>query len=233
MLGTIAADYEFDWRKAERLFQSATVREPVPADVRWHYANHFLLTGRLEEAADQCLRGLKDDPLSFVGRFHYAAALLSAGKDEAGETELRELCALHPNLYQPCYLLGLSQSLRGLHAEALATVERSYMLAPWNNATTGLFAGALMRAGETGRAEELLRGLLPGDRYGTPLGLLVYHVARAEIEQAAHWAWKVFEQRDPRLIFNITLLRSPSRGLLRSSESWSALAGRLGIPLQV
>jgi hypothetical protein len=34
--------------------------------------------------------------------------------------ELQELCELHPNLYQPFYLLGLSQGLRGLHAEALA-----------------------------------------------------------------------------------------------------------------
>jgi serine/threonine-protein kinase len=233
VLGAIASDYEFDWRKAERLFQSATVREPVPAGVRWRYANYFLLTGRLEEAADQCLRGLKDDPLSFVGRFHYSAVLLSGGNDESGEAELRELCALHPNLYQPCYLLGLSQSLRGLEAEARANAERAYMLAPWNNATTGLFAGTLMRAGETVRAEELLRSLLPGDRYGTPLGLLVCDVARSEIEPAANWAWKVFEQRDPRLIFNITLLRSPSHSLLRSSDSWSALAARLDIPVQV
>jgi hypothetical protein len=122
------------------------------------------------------------------------------------------------NLYQPAYLLGLSQSLRGLPAEALATAESAYTLAPWNTATTGMFAGALMRAGERRRAEELLENLLPGDHYGTPLGLLVYHVVCSEMDQAAHWAWKVFEQRDPRLIFNIALLRSPSRNVLRSMK---------------
>ncbi|HYW41290.1 MAG TPA: hypothetical protein VE959_00450 [Bryobacteraceae bacterium] len=160
-----------------------------------------------------------------------AAALLAAGNDPAGEAELQELRALHPNLYQMSYLLSPRQSLRGFHAEAWATAENAYTLAPWNTGATGLFAGALMRAGERRHAEELLHDLLPGDRYGTPLGLLVYSVMCSEIEQAANWAWKVLEQRDPRLIFNIALLRSPSHSFLRSSDSWSALAARLDLPL--
>jgi len=230
VLGTIASVYELDWKVAEHQFKMAMTREPVPTNVRWYYFVYLLLVGRPRESAEQCLRGLKDDPLSFVGHFHYAAALLSAGDDEAGEAELRELCAIHSTLYQPFYLLGLSQSLRGRHAEALPTAEKAYALAPWNTGTTGLFAGALMRAGKRHDAEELLQNLLPGDRYGTPLGLLVYSLACAEIEPAAKWAWKVLEQRDPRLIFNLALLRSPSQRLLRTSSSWSALAARLEIP---
>jgi TolB-like protein len=233
VLGMIAAMYEFDWKKAERLFKLAMTREPVPTYVRWHYAaTYLLLVGRVQESVEQCVRGLKDDPLSFTGRFHYASALLATGNDDTGEAELRELSAIYPNLYQPFYLLALSQSLRGFHGDALASAEKAYSLAPWNTGTTGIFAGALMRSGERRRAEELLLNLLPGDRYGTPLGLLVYHVMCSETEQAAHWAWKVLEQRDPRLIFNITLLRSPSRNLLRANDSWSALAARLDIPSQ-
>ncbi len=230
VLGTIASVYEFDWKEAERQFKMATTREPVPTYVRWYYFVYLLLVGRARESAEQCFRGLKDDPLSFLGRFHYAAALFSAGEDDAGEAELREVCAIHSNLYQPYYLLGLSQALRGLHAEALPTAEKAYALAPWNTGTTGLFAGALMHAGKRRQAEELLQNLLPGDRYGTPLGLLVYSLACAEIETAAEWAWKVLEQRDPRLIFNLALLRSPSQRLLQTSTSWSALAARLAIP---
>lgn len=233
VLGMIASVYELDWKEAERQFKMAMTREPVPIDVRWYHSMYLLLLGRLRESADQCISGLKDGPLNFMGHFHYAAALLATGDDAAGDVELRELCELHPNLYQSFYLLALSQSLRGLHAEARATAENAYTLAPWNTGTTGLLAGALMRAGERCRAEELLQSLLPGDRYGTPLGLLVYSLVCLEIEPAANWAWKVLEQRDPRLIFIMALLRSPSHSLLRSSGSWSALAARLNIPLQV
>lgn len=158
-LGLIAAIYDLDWKEAARRFQIAMTREPVPNYVCRYCAMYLLLVGRVQESRDQCIRGLKDDPLNFMGRFHYAAALLSAGNDDAGEAELRELCAIHPNLYQPFYLLALSQSLRGLHSEARATAENAYSLAPWHSGTTGLLAGALMRAGECGRAEELLDSL--------------------------------------------------------------------------
>jgi len=233
VLGLIATYYEFDWKNAERRFKMAMAREPVPIYVRWYYALYLLLVGRVQESAHQCVRGLKDDPLNFMGILHYAAALLSAGNDDVAEAELCELCALHPNLYQPFYLLSLSQSLCGLHAEALAAAENAYALAPWNTGTTGLLAGALMQAGERRRAGELLRNLLPEDLYGAPLGMLVYSVMCSEIEQASNWASKVLEQRDPRLIFILGLLRSPSRSLLRSSPTWSALAARLDISLQV
>jgi hypothetical protein len=124
-------------------------------------------------------------------------------------------------------VFGCGPSFSMQAAQGLAEAQQT----PWNTGTIGLYAGALMRAGERGHAEELLQNLLPEDSYGAPLGLLVYSVMCAEIEQAANWAWKVIEQRDPRFIFNIALLRSPSHSLVRSSGSWSALAARLDIPL--
>jgi TolB-like protein len=233
VLGMIASAYDFDWREAERRFGLAMAREPVPPYVRWFYAFYLNLVGRLKESTDQCAIGLKNDPLSLLVRFHYAFALLSWGKEDAGESELRELCALYPNLYQPYYLLGLSQSFRGSHADALVTGEHAYSLAPWNTGTTGLCAGVRMRAGQVDRALELLQKLMPGEDYGAPLGLLVYHVVCSEMEQAAHWAWKVFGERDPRLITIIGLLRSPTRAVVRSHDDWAALASRLRIPHEV
>lgn len=233
VLGMIAAAYDFDWKEAEQKFGLAMAREPVPPYVRWYYALYLNFVGRLKESTNQCVIGLRNDPLSLLVRFHYAIALLSWGKEDAGEAELRELCALYPSLYQPYYLLGLSQSLRGSHAEALITAEQAYSLAPWNTGTTGLYAGALTLAGQGGRAEELLQKLLPGDRHGAPLGLLVHHVVCSEMEKAAHWAWKVFDQRDPRLITIIGLLRSPRHAVVRSVDGWSSLASTLNIPTEL
>jgi TolB-like protein len=233
VLGMIASAYDFDWNEAERRFGLAIAREPVPPYVRWYYAFYLNLVGRLKESTNQCVIGLRNDPLSLLVRFHYAVALLSWGRDDAGEAELRELCALYANLYQPFYLLGLSQSLRGSLADALITAEHAYSLAPWNTGTTGLLAGLRVRVGQEDRAQELLRQLLPGEEYGTPLGLLVYRLVCSEMDQAAHWAWKVLDQCDPRLITIIGLLRSPTRGVVRSVESWSSLASRLGVPREV
>jgi len=91
---------------------------------------------------------MEDDPLNFIGGFHYAAALLAGGNTEAGEAYLRRLSELYSNLYQPYYLLSLSQAVRGLHKEALAAAEKAYSLAPWSTTTRGLVAGILRRIGE-------------------------------------------------------------------------------------
>jgi serine/threonine-protein kinase len=233
VIGTVAALYDFDWKEAENAFRGVMDREPVPPYVRWYYAYSCLFPlCRLLESDTQCIRGLKDDPLNFIGGFQYAGGLLAAGREEEGQEQLRELCALHPSLYQPFYLLGLSQALQGSHSESLANAETAYSLANWNTGAIGLLAGALARAGYSGRSEELRRKLVAGDRYGTAMGLLLFHLVRSELDVAADWAWKVLQERDTRLIYILGLLRAPSRNLLRSNERWSAIAGALNIPLE-
>ena len=93
-------------------------------------------------------------------------------------------------------------------------------------------AGALRRAGQGQRAQELLQNSLPVDRYGAALGRLVCHAVCGEMDEAAHWGCKVLEQRDPRLFTIIALLRSPSRNVIRSNDSWSSLTSSLRVPLE-
>ena len=228
----IAAVYDFDWKTAERQFALAMAREMAPPYVRAYYAFYLVFVGRLQEACTQCERGLRNDPLSLLVRLHYAIALLAGGRDAAGEAQLRELSAFYPNLYQSFYLLGVSQGLQGLHADALATAETAWSLAPWNTGVTGLLAGALACTGQAQRAQGLLQELARVDRYGTPLGRLIYHLVCEEIDEAAQWGRKVLEQRDPRLTTIIALLRSPSRNVIRSNGSWSSLTRFLRVPLE-
>jgi hypothetical protein len=115
--------------------------------------------------------------------------------------------------------------------ELCAAAESAYAKAPWNTTATGLLAGGLMRAGDMRRAEDLLRKLLPGDRYGAPMGLVVFHVVCGEMDQAAVWAAKAVDQRDPRLVTIIWLLRAPSRDILRLHGGWSAIARQLEVPV--
>ena len=134
-------------------------------------------------------------------------------------------------LYQPYYLLALSQVIRGLHQEALRAGEKAYSLAPWSTTTRGLFGGILRRTGETIRADELHNELFPSDQYGAPMGLLLFHLACSETEAAAYWAERALEQRDPRMIFLMGLMRAFQSNTLRSDNRWSAIARTLGIPL--
>jgi len=232
--GMIAALYHFDWNEAERRFRLATAREPVSPYVRWYYSFSYLLPmGRGQESVRQCMRGMEDDPLNFIGGFHYAGALLAAGHSEAGEAYLRQLSEFHLSLYQPYYLLALSQAIRGLHKEALTAAERAFGLASWSATTKGLFGGLLRCAGEANRANELHDELLAGEQYGAPMGLCLFHLCRSEIEHAAEWAERAVEQRDTKIILLMGLMRAFRPNILHSNSRWSAIARTLGIPLAI
>lgn len=231
VLGMVAALYAYDWSETERRFRLAIAREPVPAYVRWFYSFSYLLPmGRTREAVQQCLRGLQDDPLNFMGGFHYAGALLGGGNADAGEAHLRQLSEVHSSLYQPYYLLSLSQAVRGLHEEALTAGEKAYSLAPWSTTTTGLFGGLLKYAGVASRADELRDELLQGDRYGAAMALSLFHVACSEMGQGADWAEKAIAERDPRIIFLMGLVRAFRPEILCLDDRWSAITRTLGIP---
>jgi TolB-like protein len=234
VLGMVAALYEFDWNEAERRFRLAMAREPISPYVRWYYSYTYLLPlGRSRESVQVCMRGIEDDPLNFMGGFHYAGGLLAGGNAEAGEAHLRQLSELHSDLYQPYYLLALSKAIRGLRQEALAAAEKAYSLAPWSATTKGLFGGLLRCAGDPNRADELRGELLPGDQYGEAMALALFHVGCSETEQAGEWAKKAVDQRDTRMILLIGLMRAFRPDLLRSDGRWSGIVRELQIPLVV
>jgi TolB-like protein len=230
VLGIVAALYDFDWKEAEQRFQLAMAQEPVPPYVRWHYSFAYLLPrGRTHEAVRECMRGMEHDPLNFVGGFHYAAGLLASGKAEAGQAHLQQLSAVHVNLYQPYYLLALSQAVGGQPEPALAAAEKAYSLAPWSTTIRGLFGGLLRCARDVNRANELHDQLLPGEEYGAEMGLTLFHVGCAEMGRAAEWAERAVQQRDTRMNFLMVLVRASRPELIRSDRRWSALTRTLGM----
>jgi TolB-like protein len=234
VLGMVAALYDFDWNEAERRFRLAVAREAVPPYVRWYYSFAYLLPmGRTRESERQCRLGMEDDPLNFVGGFHYAGALLAGGNTEAGQVYLRQLSELHVSLYQPYYLLALSQAIRGKHREGLTAAETAHSMAPWSTTTRGLLGGLLRHTGEANRANQLHDQLLNGDQYGTAMGLALFHVSCSETAPAAEWAAKAVEQRDTRMILFMGLLRASRPNLVASDPRWSSIARTIGIPFRV
>jgi tetratricopeptide (TPR) repeat protein len=208
----------------------AMAREPVPTHARYHYSMFYLAAmGRSREAAEEAERGLDADPLNFLGNFQRIGCLFAARMVEEAVAELLQLTELHQAHYQPFYLLGLNYALQGKHAEALAAAEKAHSLAPWNLNSLGLLAGVLKRAGNVSRAEELRQRLNP-EAFGAPLGLFLFYLVCSESDAAAGWAEKAVEQRDPRIVLILLLLRGPFLDIWRSSARWAALAKKMNLP---
>jgi len=228
MLGAVAAILEYDWKEAERRFLLAMARDPVPALVRLQYAIGYLLrTGRPAEAVQQMELALREDPLSIFLRFHRAACLAAAGRDEEATQEYREILEFNPAMVG-LGLLSYHVS-RGEFDLARALCEKANALAP-RPITTGFLAGLLKRSphsGDAQRAEELLQKLQPGDAYGIPHGLAAYHWVLREFDAEADWIEKAIDQHDPAGAL------SPRTWLgreLRSTPRWAGLMRKLNLP---
>ena len=122
-----------------------------------------------------------------------------------------------------------SRSTRQYH-DARHNVETACSLAPVDHGFHRFASRTFAQTGELQRAAELVANLHPGERYGAAIGLTLFHLVRAEWDTAAEWAVKVCEERDPRLIFVVALLRAASPNVLKSNSRWSALVKTMHIP---
>jgi TolB-like protein/Tfp pilus assembly protein PilF len=228
MLGVVAASLEHNWEEAERRFRLATARDPVPINVRFPYALGYLLrAGRPAEALRQLEIGLKEDPLNLILRLNRAGCLAAAGRDDDAAGEYRDFLDLYPDNVGALGALAAHHVSRGELDQALLLCEKAHALAPLFPHLIGMLAGLLKRTGETSRAEELHGKLQPGDAFGAPRGLAVYHWVLREFDAEADWLGKAIEQRD---LYGGTYLRYWYGRELRSTPRWAELMRLLNLP---
>jgi len=227
MLGLVHALYDYNWTEAERRFHLAVAREQVPPQVRASYGIHYLFpVGRYTDAIEQYEQALKEDPLNLLRRVELAVCLRAAGRGADALSELRKVQQLDESFWPAYFLLGVVHASLENIAEAGASAEKAYLLAPWMPVNIGLLAAMLKRTGDVSRSEELLHKLLPGEAYAAPLGLAHYYLYCGELDRAIHWSEKAIEQRHPAVLFFLNVHMQS----VRPSPRWPGLARLLNLP---
>jgi eukaryotic-like serine/threonine-protein kinase len=227
MLGVVAAFLEYDWEESQRRFRLVMARDPVPVSGRYWYAIAFLLTGQYEEAIQQMELALQGDPLNQGYRYVRGVFFGAAGRDEESSQALRELLEFNPTIPPAQFAMAAHHVSRGEPDQALPYCERAYALAPLLPHAIGLLAGLRKRAGDTQQSEDLIQKLRPGDAFGAPRGLAVYHWLLREFDAEADWFEKAIDQHDP---YGALFLRTWYGRELRSTPRWAGLMRKLNLP---
>ena len=226
MLGMVAALYDYNWAEAERHFTTAMAADPVPSQVRRHYALYYLLpVGRYDEAAHQCALALNEDPLDVMSRLRFAQCLRGAGRIEEAVKEQRRALELQEDLWFSHFLIGLDHLIDHEIEPARHHIERCYALAPWSPSAAGLLAALATKTGDRERADGIVRQLETDRTCPTALGLAIYHLLCSDMNTCAEWTERAIADRHPAIFYFLTHAVA-----LRQSDRWSGLARLLRLP---
>lgn len=224
----LAAVLDYNWEEAGKYFELARARDAIPPFVRYYYGVFYLAPlGRMKEAEEAVTRALEEDPLNFLFRVTIGILRIGAGREEAGETALREVLELNENVWIAFHWLCTVHVRRGELSEALTCAQKAFLLVPQNTVSVGLLAGLLSRSSDAKRAEQMLERLGSGETFGAPAGLAAYHAVRAEPDLAADWLEKAIVQRDTRAPW---ILPGCFGTLVTSSSRWPDLVRMMNLP---
>jgi TolB-like protein len=227
----LAATLDYDWSEAARQFALAMPGGQGSAQSHmacgWAY---FLASGQRDKAVEQLRLAVQADPLHLTHRGILAVCLAAAGRH--GETEAEALLQqsrdLDPNFFLTHYYLANIYTARQRFAEALPCAEKAFNLAPWYRATIGLYAGLLVRMGESERGKDVLDAMGSAETYGFARGMSIFHTCCDQIDLAADSFEKAIRERDPHAA---VLLQSAIGEPLRLSPRWPRLAALMNLPV--
>ncbi len=224
-----AAAYEFQWAEAGRRFELALKSGTIPVWSRWGYAFYFLMPmGRVFEAVDQLERAVESDPLNVATRIALINGLHAAGLPDRAIREAASVLATDPNKWNVHLVLARIYASKSMPAEAMASAETAYALAPWNARVAAVLAGLCAQAGDPERVRVLLdRIQLQGeDTYGAAMAMTVFHLMSGDVNHAADWYEKAIDEKDPSVI---GYLRVPTLKPLLESPRWTGIAKKLNL----
>ncbi len=202
VLGLVVGAVEYDWKSAERHFQAAMAVDPVPPLVRVRYALYFLTPlGRFEEAVAEYRRAFETDPLSMMVHFGLSFAFYCQRRYDQAIEHAEKAVDLYPDYWLVHLARALAASQKGSLQRSIRSLETALRLSPSFTLAAGFLAACYVRAGDPGRAEELVEQLRKQSvmHYVSPACFAVYHAALGQADKVFEFLEAALAERDPYL----------------------------------
>ncbi len=229
LLGEFHRMGAYNWGEVEREMALARLLGRNSPLVRMRYALACLMPhNRMEEAAAELEGLLELDPLSLVGRFWLAIALLLGRRYEAGIEEGRKLLALDPNYYPGYFAIAVGHRSQGKFTDAVAFHRRAVELSGGSAGMWGWMGLSLALAGETAEARDVLRRLheMVAQGYVPPTSFAWVYLGLGEIDTAFEWLDRAVEVCDQLLM---PIKSYPFLDPIRADPRFAALLRKMNL----
>jgi serine/threonine protein kinase/TolB-like protein/Tfp pilus assembly protein PilF len=226
-LGSIKAEYDWDWSGGEKEFQRAIELKPSYGEAHRAYGVALRQMGRLEEAIAEHKRALELDPLSLIiNRALGLAFYESRQYDQAIEHE-RKTLELEPNFIPALDTLGMAYVQKSMDREGIAEFEKLLVTSPGNLLGLSDLGYAYAVAGRRAEAQKVLDQLNEHSKENYVPAMLRARIyaGLGEKDKAIEWLEKGYGDR---AITNIKV--NPEVDPLRSDPRFADLLRRMNLP---
>ena len=220
--------HNWEWDDGEQELKRAIELNPgYPSAHHW-YSEHLTATGRCGESIRELKLAAELDPLSLIinadlGRAYYYAR----DYDEVTKQEARTL-EMDSQFWLSYINLGRSYTQRGMHAQAIAELEKASELSPANTEVLSFLAFAYAAAGKRDAALNKLGELNEQAKHGyvPPYHYAIVNAGLGDADRALEWLERAVEKHAVDLF---TLKVEPMFDCLRSDPRFTDLLERVGL----
>jgi serine/threonine-protein kinase len=197
-LGLVESTYDWNWRGAEREFKRAIELDPgYVSAYQWYGLTCLASTGRMVEALAAIRQARDLDPLSLYTSNNLGSILLRLGRYNEAIQIYRETLDLNPKFFWADRELGVALDQKQMFRDSVQTLEEARSISNGNPAVMAALGYSYAAAGETGKAQSILRELTEqtGKRYVPPYHVAAVYVGLGNRNQALEWLDRAYEDR--------------------------------------
>jgi tetratricopeptide (TPR) repeat protein len=225
VLAHVALYYEWDWARAEQLFQRALELNPSVAMTQYHYAWYLALFDRQDEAIVAHKRARDLDPLRALHTGWLGQLYNYVGWYDEAIVEAKKALQLNPEFWPSYRVMGTAYSSKGMHREAIAAALR---MAEANPALGNAYLSLTYAL--AGQREQALMALSKVERHSGAFGYTAAaHLALGDKDAAIDELEAAYKAHRPTLPWS-RVHNSLVDGL-RADPRFQDLLRRMNLPL--
>ena len=195
--------HEWNWKDSEKEFRMTFELNKGYATAHHWYAEHLVVTGRLEEAMEESKKALESDPLSLIINTLLGFTYHYSRKFDLAIEQLNKTIDMDPEFFPALFFLGFSYAQCGMLDEAVGVFRKAIKLF----GDTPLLEAALGHAYAAGGKEKEARKMLDklhkmsGKNYVPAYYVAAIHLDLGEKDKAIECLESALKKRDHWLAF--------------------------------
>jgi TolB-like protein/DNA-binding winged helix-turn-helix (wHTH) protein len=158
-LGYVRLFFDWDWSAAEREYRRALEINPSLPEAQLGYANYLGTVGRFDEALSRVRQAYLYDPLAIESRKEALWIYYFSGRMPETVVQAQKTIEMEPSAGTAYAILALAYAEMKQPAEAVRAAEDTMRISN-SPSLIATAASALARAGQTGKAKQLLSAAL-------------------------------------------------------------------------